>query len=115
MEDRIIVGCEWRSLDPDVYWFGLGVESGDPPNRVVTPVELTGDSVVLVQRELNPGNWSSDLQLEVVLFPDGTGDHAKYAIRTVIPPQVANGQERTIRLVVDGVIYGPWVFRFQAP
>jgi hypothetical protein len=105
--DSIIVGCWWDSADPDIYWFGLSVDNGVTNE----PILLTPSSVVVVERQVGPG-WSSDLALTVAEMPQRPG---WYAIRTTIPPAIANGQERIIRLTVDGVVYDPWSFRFYAP
>ena len=103
-----LVSVMFWSADPDVYWFFLTIEEADGS---LTPVALGPASVVLVERQVGPG-WSSDLALTVALAPL---PFEVYAIRTIIPASVASGQERIIRLTVDGVVYGPWSFRFHSP
>ena len=102
----IIVSSSTDSAVPGIYWFNLAVDDG----QSVTHVILRADSVVLIERQVG-NNWSSDLALTVAEMPDVPG---WYAIRTTIPAQIANGQERVIRLTIDGVVYGPWSFRFYA-
>jgi hypothetical protein len=100
--DTIIVGCTWDSSDPDVYWFGISVDNGVEN----LPVPLTASSVVVVEVQQSGPTWHT-ATLAVAEMQPGI-----YAIRTVVPAALANGQERSVRLTIDGVLYGPWVFRF---
>jgi hypothetical protein len=100
-----IVVTSFYSSDPDVYWFNILLSDASS----IWPVPLGPTSVVTIERQIG-GGWSSGFVIQVALNPDG-----QYSIRTVIPPSVANGSERIIRLTIDGVVYGPWSFRFEAP
>lgn len=100
----IIVSAAWYATDPQVYWFTLSVDDG-VTNELVP---LSVDSVVVA--EIQTGNNWHVAQLQVAVTPDGYE-----AIRTIVPPALQNGIERNVRLTVDGVLYGPWVFRFHAP
>lgn len=98
----IIVSSSWYSSDPQVYWFTLAVDDGVTSQLV----PLSVNSVVVV--EIQTGNNWHSATLQVAVAPDGVE-----AIRTIVPQALQNGNERNVRLTVDGVLYGPWVFRFH--
>lgn len=102
---EIIVGCSSSAAEPNIYSFGLAVDDG----LTSQPIVLTALSLVVVELQSGP-QW---LAFAVaVADPTNSG---RYVIRTTIPAAIANGAERTVRLTVDGVTYGPWVFRWYAP
>jgi hypothetical protein len=103
---EIIVSSTWSADDPDFHYFSLSVDDGVTNE----PILLTPASVVVV--EFAAGVTWQPFTLEVVEHPAGSGH---YTIKTTIPGPIANGQERTVRITIDGTTYGPWVFRFEIP
>ena len=102
MADTVHLSTWQYETDPGYYWFGVAIDNG----VTFTPVPLTANSVVVV--EIQQGsNWGA-VTLEVAQRLDGS----EYAIRTIVPMALANGQERTMRVTIDGVLYGPWIWRF---